>query len=188
MLSRIEAKGLGLRLIENWRDTLSSADPLGKIHGSRTALYTYSRLSPKIRMINQSPFSHAGWHRTSSLVRNAVPVGEMLHVSALERWKSLPRYRPVNLIGALDAIFDAQRPKRLLIAGDTGKPLDWYRNNKDREELAALLPADYRKKMEDALLYWQTAGVDLSIFMDISRQTDPPLAQSIPLQRSLKVA
>src|SRR6266540_5618021 len=116
MLSRIEAKNLGLRLLPEWRLSLAP-DPLGMIYESRTVAYTWSRISPKIRVINQSPVRYAGRHRLSCLAPHAVPIGEMLHWSALYRWttsltdpRSPKPYASPNLEAAINAMLEPVDP------------------------------------------------------------------------------
>src|SRR5262249_50808021 len=103
MLSRIEAKNLGLRLLPNWSGTVSG-DPLGMVYDSRSLLYASSRFSPKIRVINQIIPDIRERHRLSRLAPHAVAIGECIHWSALRRWakslesnSSIPAYAPPNL-------------------------------------------------------------------------------------------
>jgi hypothetical protein len=183
MLSRIEAKDLGLKLVPDWQASLS-ADPLGKIYESRTPLYSWSRVSPKIRVINQTIPDLNGHHRLSRLAPHAVPVGESLHWSALYRWKtalvkdsSIAHYVPCNLVAAVSAMLDPMNPKRLPIIGESGNPLDWYRKQEDRERLASLLLPEFQNKMKQALDVWQGGGVDMSTFLDSSRSTASPIVR-----------
>jgi Uncharacterized alpha/beta hydrolase domain (DUF2235) len=185
MLSRIEAKKLGLRLLPNWTETVSG-DSLGKVYDSRSILYSSSRLSPKIRVINQTIPNVRGRHRLSRLAPHAVAIGECIHWSALHRWtKSLEKdgstspYAPPNLVAAVDAMLDPAEPKRLLIVGESGAPVDWYNNPKDREKFMSWLPPPYRDKARQTLQLWEAGGVDMSAFLDISRPPTSPIMQHI---------
>jgi hypothetical protein len=183
MLSRIEAKGIGLRLKGDWRDTLSS-DALGQSYDSRTFWYVWSRISPKIRVINQSPIKLGGLHRLSRLAPHAPPIGEMLHWSALYRWtislsnpNATLHYNPVNLQAAVDAMLEPLNPRRLPVVGRSGNILNWYGDESHRSEFLSLLPPSYQKRTEDALAIWETGGVDMSTFLDASGQLSSPLAR-----------
>src|SRR5262249_9493058 len=100
MLSRIDTKQIGLQMGRGWKDAITS-DPLGTLTESRPAAYGWSWFSPMIRVINQRRLRLAGRARTCGLPRHAIPLGEMVHWSALLRWRkseesgaSLPPYRP----------------------------------------------------------------------------------------------
>jgi len=183
MLSRIEAKNLGLRLLPEWRLSLAP-DPLGMIYESRTVAYTWSRISPKIRVINQSPVRYAGRHRLSCLAPHAVPIGEMLHWSALYRWttsltdpRSPKPYASPNLEAAINAMLEPVDPRRLPVVGRSGNILDWYQETEDRTQFASLLPPFYQEKMIAAVQVWEAGGVDMSTFLDLSRQPNSPITQ-----------
>ena len=142
MLSRIETKKIGLRLLPGWNASLAP-DALDEIYESRSRLYAWSRLSPNFRVINQTPPSFSGMHRLSSLAPHAVPVGESLHWSALYRWTMslagsnvVPNYAPPNLVAAVDAMLGAEKPKRLPVIDETGEPLNWYNDDEARDKLA----------------------------------------------------
>jgi uncharacterized protein (DUF2235 family) len=183
MLSRTEAKGLGLKLVDDWRLGFSLPNPLGTVYESRSVLYTASRIWPQVRVINQTVPKIKTRHRLSRLAPHAVPLGESLHWSALNRWTTsvskpdaVQRYAPENMIAAIDALFEPLSPKRLSIIGTEGRPLDWYRDATDRAEFSALLPPAYQAKMTGALAIWNSAGVDMSSFLDTSRPHVSPVA------------
>jgi uncharacterized protein (DUF2235 family) len=87
MLSRIEAKNIGLRMVRDWRARLSP-DHLAVLYDSRTSLYEWSKISPSVRVINQCRLRLAGPARLSALSEHAIPLGEMVHWSALEHASS----------------------------------------------------------------------------------------------------
>ena len=183
MLSRIEAKELGLKLLPDWRNNIS-ANPLGTLYESRSLLYTWSRLYPKIRVIDQMVPRVEGAHRLSRLTPRAVPVGECLHWTALYRWavslaedSPVPRYAPPNLIAAVEAMLDPKAPKRLPVIGNSGEPLDWYCKQEDRETLASLLPPEFQHKMKRALEVWREDGVDMTGFLHTSRPSTSPIVR-----------
>jgi hypothetical protein len=183
MLTRIEAKKLGLMLLPDWRSTLSP-DAMDELYESRSALYAWSRLSPKIRVVNQTVPVVRGRHRLSRLAPHAVPIGEGIHWSALYRWTtSLAKdsrcasYAPANLVDAVNAMLDPMQPRRLAIIGEAGEPLDWYQNCRDREKLASLLPPELQEKMKSSLELWEASGVDMSAFLDTSRPSTSPIVK-----------
>src|SRR5262249_10917406 len=77
MLSRIELKNVGLKFIDDWRNTLSP-NISGWIYESRTAAYCWSRVRPMVRVINQRRLEATARRRVSSLPRHAIPLGEMV--------------------------------------------------------------------------------------------------------------
>jgi hypothetical protein len=183
MLSRIEAKKLGLTLLPDWSATLSP-NAVGKLYESRSLVYAWSRISPEVRVINQTIPDVTGRHRLSRLAPHAVPIGECLHWSALYRWTtssaqrgSVARYAPPNLVAAVDAMLDPMEPKRLPVIGQSGEPLDWYVDHEDREAFAALLPPAFQDKMKVALDLWEAGGVDMSAFLDTSRPSTSPIVK-----------
>lgn len=168
MLSRIEAKGLGLRLVPGWRSSIS-ADPYAALIDSRTALYRWSRMRPRIRVINQSIPRDKSDYRLSSLAPHALTIGEMVHWSALARWTasvngtvSVSGYRPVNLDAALKAMFEATPPRPIPVVGRSGEPLDWFRNPEHRAEFEELLPPQYRGSYKTTLGNLELSGLDTS--------------------------
>jgi hypothetical protein len=181
MLSRIQAKNLGLMLLPDWQATLT-ADPLAKIYESRTVLYSWSRISPKIRVINQTSPDLRGHYRLSRLAPHAIPLGEAIHWSGLYRWTTslqkngnIELYAPPNLVAAINAMFDPMKPRRLAVIGESGEPLNWYCSKEDREKFASLLPEEFRKKMKEALKTWEAHGADMSEFLDTSRPSTSPI-------------
>jgi hypothetical protein len=155
MLSRIETKKIGLQLVTDWKNAVAvdpTANPLAKLYESRTAAYAWSRFSPMIRVINQRRLRLAGPARTCGLPRHAIPLGEMVHWSALMRWRkseesgsALPAYRPINLEAALNDTFKPahQNPQPIPIVGEAGEPLDWIDNEDDFNKLMKFLPTQY---------------------------------------------
>ena len=167
MLSRIEAKGLGLKLVDNWRVSLRK-DPFGTLYESRSAAYFVSNTSPMVRVINQCRLRLAGPARTSALPPHAMPLGEMLHVSALDRWKAgangyVEPYRPINVEAALNAMFDPDNPRPIPIVGENGASLDWFRKMDDRKTLLASLPDQFVDPFKRTLDRMEASGVDLDV-------------------------
>jgi uncharacterized protein (DUF2235 family) len=86
MLSRIKTKKVGLQMVADWKNKVAP-DPLDTLYESRSAAYEWSKFSPMIRVINQRRLRLVGPARISSLPRHAIPLGEMVHWSALMRWR-----------------------------------------------------------------------------------------------------
>jgi hypothetical protein len=151
MLSRIEARHVGLQMVSDWKQTVTPNE-LGTLYESRSAAYWWSNISPMIRVINQRRLRLAGPARTSGLPPHAIPLGEMVHWSALSRWRSAEQssklvdpYRPINLEVALNDTFKTARdnPQPIPIVGLSGEPLDWLRKKDDLKELLTFLPAQF---------------------------------------------
>jgi hypothetical protein len=148
MLSRIQEKNLGLRLLPDWDKTLSPNIVQGKLYDSRSLAYTYSRIRPMLRSINQQRPSLNRLARASALPPNAIPIGEMIHASSLFRWKqeeqkAHPEYSPPNLAAALDAMFNFKDTKPIPIVNEIGKALDWINSDDDLAVLTSVLPTKY---------------------------------------------
>src|SRR5258708_25698459 len=114
MLSRIESKKLGLKFIDGWKRRLQFDIP-DTLYDSRTLVYSWSRVRPMVRVVNQRPL-HPGWlQRLSRLPPHAIPLGEMLDYSALHRWKLATDYRPDNIRAALNDTFKHENPRPIPI-------------------------------------------------------------------------
>jgi hypothetical protein len=158
MMSRIEAKQLGLKFISGWDKTLSP-DISGTLYESRTAAYFWSKLRPMVRVINQERPQH-GWRmRLNSVSRNAILLGEMVHATALLRWKlsedSAEPYRPPNLQIALEKTFTTSDPWPIPIVGQGGEPLDWINKEQDLERLKEVLPTQFVEGCNAVVAKWR---------------------------------
>ena len=178
MLSRIEAKKLGLQMVADWK-TKVMPDPFGTLYESRTAAYEWSRFSPMIRVINQRRLRLAGPARSCGLPRHAIPLGEMVHWSALARWRkseesdaSLDSYRPINLETALNDTFKSARenPEPIPIVGRSGEPLDWIRNKDHLKELMTFLPRQYHDDCRRTVKSFAETKKDTSAFSQSYQQ------------------
>ena len=172
MLSRIEKKRMGLQLVGDWESAIA-CDPLGKLNESRTTAYAWSSFSPMIRVINQRQLRLAGPARTCGLPRHAIPLGEMVHWTALLRWRkleesgaSLPPYRPINLEVALNDTFKPQEqdPQPIPIVGPSGDPLRWINNKDDLKKLMTFLPTRYHDACRRTVKSFAGTGKDVSAF------------------------
>jgi hypothetical protein len=146
MISRIQAKQLGLKFLSGWDNTLSP-ELMGTLYESRKAAYFWSRLRPMVRVINQQRPAR-GWRmRLSSLSPNAILLGEAVHVDALARWKitedAAEPYRPPNLEVALASTFTTKNPWPIPIVNQCGEPLDWVDKDEDLETLKGVLPKQF---------------------------------------------
>ncbi len=187
MLSRIETKKLGLQMVADWRNKIA-LNPLATLYESRTTAYAWSRFSPMIRVINQRALRLAGPARTCGLPRHAIPLGEMVHWSALWRWRkseepgsSLPPYRPINLEAALNDTFRPaqQNPQPIAIVSASGEPLDWINNKDDLKELMAYLPRQYHEECRRTVKSFATTGADSSAFSrSYQRPREPETSQT----------
>jgi len=155
MLDRIDAKGLGLKRYRDGPEIVGS--PGGTLYESRTALYAYSRLVPRIRVINQSIREPIPGLRLARLPPHANPIGEMLHWSVLDRWNRSPlperdggEYRPVNVEAALGTIYAPGLRFPTLVVGRRNEPLDWIGNDADYAELRGLMPPAHQAGLEAA--------------------------------------
>jgi hypothetical protein len=153
MMDRLKAKKLGLRFYEGRPEIVGSPD--GELYESRTPLYAYSRLRPRIRVINQAVPDNTTGMRLSRLPPHANPIGEMLHWSVLERWKRSPPagdepYRPVNVEAALKTIYAPNLLFRTYVVGRHSGPLDWIDSDEDYAELRDLLPPEHLAGLDEA--------------------------------------
>jgi hypothetical protein len=147
MLSRIEDRALGLRFVDEWRKKLNP-DPLGRIYDETEKWkYTLSKWKPSIRTINQWPAKIHG--QNVGLPPHAIPIGEMLHWTALHRREDRKaKYEPANLESALAAIENGKQV--ISVVGRSGRPLRWFECKEDREELFELLSPRLRSIFDRA--------------------------------------
>ena len=131
----------GLRFDDGWLAGICQPNAGGIGYESRSALYTGSKMYPYQRLINQTiPEGHGvgewfrksfeSWDRRSIVPGNVQTINEMLHISALERWRlpsvahdtsgkpgdRLQPYRPVNLAAVIEKA-------NLPVVGWDGKPV-----------------------------------------------------------------
>jgi hypothetical protein len=101
-----------------------------------------------VRVIYQA-WPPTSWrYRLAGLPKQAEPIGEMLHWTALARAKETANsacpYRPANLWAAIPYIY---RPPvwldHLPVIGKKNVPLDWQSNPQDDKELQSLLPEPF---------------------------------------------
>ena len=143
------------------RMPLSPAHTLAPQHEARKSFYRFAAFS--LRSIANSAIPRMGWHeRNVCYDRHADPVAEMVHVSALERLGAsvqfdnrTARYRPKNLLHALDAIkttYAAVRPPEagpdILVADWSGEVLD--RGNPQHKERARAIIAAADERLRQA--------------------------------------
>ena len=149
MLSRIEKNRLDLKFIDSWQQRVRGKFNIrDTLHESRGALYAWSRLRPMIRVINQRRLNLGPLPRLCALPPHAIPLGEMLDYSALDRWKQDASYRPDSMRAALISTFTHDKPQPIPIVGEDGEPLDWVRNREDRAILQSVLPHDFERAFE----------------------------------------
>jgi Uncharacterized alpha/beta hydrolase domain (DUF2235) len=153
MLDRITAKNLELKLYQDRPEIVGS--PAGKLYESRTWLYAYSRIRPRIRVINQAVPDDISGMRLSRLPPHANPIGEMIHWSVLDRWRRSPlpekdggEYRPVNVQAALKTIYAPDQRFRTYVVGRRNEPLDWINSDADYAELRDLLPEEHLRGVD----------------------------------------
>jgi hypothetical protein len=144
MLDRIAAKGLELKLYDRPPIT---GDPDGKLYDSRTAWYALSRVRPTIRIINQARPRDSKGGQIVGLPRNANPIGEMLHWSALHRWNTSPLYRPINIEATFPTIFGGDARFITHVVGLDNEPLNWIDRQDHFEWLKSTLPTKFAKKL-----------------------------------------
>jgi hypothetical protein len=152
MMDRIKANDLSLRLRDNWK--WSPRYFRAEMPDScRHPLYFGSRIRPKMRVICQA-WPPASWrYRLAGLPKQAEPIGEMLHWTALARAKETAGaanpYRPANLWAAIPYIY---RPPvwldHLPVVGKKNAPLDWQSNPEDDRELQSLLPEPFASEFQ----------------------------------------
>jgi hypothetical protein len=178
MLSRIETKKIGLQMVTDWKSKIAP-DPLDTLYESRSAAYAWSRFSPMIRTINQRRLRLAGPARICGLPRHAIPLGEMVHWSALLRWRkseesdtSFAPYRPINLESALNDTFKTaqQNPQPIPIVGASGEPLDWIGNKDHLKELMTYLPRQYHDDCRRTVKSYAATRDDRSAFSQSYQQ------------------
>src|SRR5215204_911911 len=157
MLSRIESLGIGLQFVPEWQERLAP-DPIGPVYDERKwLLYSLGGIPSNTRVINQCSVSVPG--RTAGLPRHAIPIGEMLHWTALHR-REISHYRPPNLESALAAL---EAGAHLMpIVGATGRPLYWFNTKKDRDELLPQLSRGLGDRLVRVAANLKDADVPLS--------------------------
>ena len=148
MIDRMSHRGLGLVL--DGEAGKIEGDPCGELYESRTALYTYSKFKPRIRIINQTGRDELKGNRLSCLTRNARSIGERLHWSVLRRWKEshrpgakLAKYEPVNVGAVLKSIYDGGTGPRLPVVGMNSELLNWPHDKADFEFLMSIMPVEH---------------------------------------------
>jgi len=144
MLSRIGDKRLGLQFVSNCKERLNP-NPLGMLNDETRSqlLYATGRFYPTIRIINQCPAKV--WGAKAGLPPHGIPIGEMLHWTAIERLAKSPLYAPPNLLSALNA---AEAGTHLIpIVGASSRPLFWFNSKEDRDELLPQLPQQWRDRL-----------------------------------------
>jgi hypothetical protein len=128
------------------------------------------------------PSAHGG------LPPHAIPLGEMVHWSALSRWRSAEHssrlvdpYRPINLEVALNDTFKTARenPQPIPIVGSSGEPLDWLRKKEDLKELMTFLPARYHNDCRRTVKSFASTDEGAAAF---SQSYQRPLSASTPEQ------
>lgn len=140
------------------------ADGRAPIHESRTWKFVASRYRPTVRVIAQQR-PDGGRIRLASLPPHARPIGEYLHLSALERLRAGQdergrSYDPMNLRQALRRLFSEEQRRLtrpsvgLGFVGQAGQPLDWLGKDEDAEALRAAMPTDFHAAMEQARASW----------------------------------
>jgi uncharacterized protein (DUF2235 family) len=155
MLSRIEKHGLGLKFIDSWKQRVRRKfDITDTLHESRTALYSWSKLRPMIRVINQRRLELGRLPRLCRLPPHAIPLGEMLDYSVLHRWKTCEDYRPDSVRAALKDTFTLKNPQPIPITGEDGEPLDWVRNPRDRTAVENVLPDEFMPAFKETVQYF----------------------------------
>jgi len=159
MLSRIESLGLGLQFVPDWQKRLT-LNPLGPVYDERKRLlYSTGGLPSTVRIINQCPANVSG--RKAGLPRHAIPIGEMLHWTALHRRDDAGLgYRPPNLESAIAAM---EAGTHLMpIVGNSSRPLYWFNNKEDRDELFPQLSPRMRDRLARVVANLKDADVPLS--------------------------
>jgi hypothetical protein len=161
MLSRIEDKGLGLRFVSNCKSRLTP-NALGTLNDETRdqLLYATGRFYPTIRTINQCLANV--WGSKAGLPPHGIPIGEMLHWTALQRLEeSSARYAPPNLLSALAA---AEAGTHLIpIVGKSSRPLFWFNNKEDRDELLPQLSPRLRDRLARVFANLKDADTPLNV-------------------------
>lgn len=170
MISRIEKREIGLTFFSDWEETVKPS-VCGKLYESRTAAYQWSRHRPMVRVINQCRPQPINGARMASLPRHAIPIGEAVDYSALQRWRLseddkgvIERYCPANLEAALDKTFTPDNPRPIPIVDEDGEPYNWLRNERHYEELKEFLPKKYQCLYDKTVAASANSNEDLSEF------------------------
>ena len=161
MLSRIADKRLGLQFVSNCKSRLTP-NALGTLNDETRdqLLYATGRFYPTIRTINQCPANV--WGSKAGLPPHGIPIGEMLHWTALQRLEeSSVRYAPPNLLSALAA---AEAGTHLIpIVGKSSRPLFWFNNKEDRDELLPQLSTRLRDRLARVFANLKDADTPLEV-------------------------
>jgi hypothetical protein len=160
MVSRITTKQLGLQFVPDCAERLSP-NVLGTLYDEtrRQLLYSTGRFYPTIRTINQCRAKL--WGRAAGLPPHGISIGEMIHWSVFHRLEDAnARYSPSNLLAALSA---AEAGTHLIpIVGKSSRPLFWFNNKDDRDELLPDLPERWRDRLARVFRNLKDASVPLS--------------------------
>lgn len=167
MISRIEKHKIGLTFLSDWEKAVKPS-ARGKLYESRTAAYQWSRYRPMVRVINQCHPQPVNGARMASLPRHAIPLGEAIDCSALQRWRlfegDIKPYCPTNLEAALDKTFTPNCPRPIPVVGKGGDPYNWLKDEKQYEDLKTFLPDKYKKGCDEAVAKFANSNEDLSEF------------------------
>ena len=161
MLSRMMDKRLGLQFVSDCKDRLSP-NPLGVVNDETRAqvLYAVGRVYPTIRTINQCRANVRG--SKAGLPPHGIPIGEMLHWTALQRLEEPSlKYQPPNLLSALAA---AEAGTHFIpIVGASSRPLFWFNNKDDRDELLPQLSPRLRDRLARVFASLKDADTPLNL-------------------------
>jgi hypothetical protein len=92
MMSRIERNQIGLKFIDGWQNRVESLlDIMDTLDDSRDLLYSWSKIRPMVRVINQRRLNLGRLPRLSALPPHAIPLGEMLWIAGPTRRTTVPR-------------------------------------------------------------------------------------------------
>jgi hypothetical protein len=155
MLDRIDAKGLGLKRYRDGPEIVGS--PGGTLYESRTALYAYSHIKPRIRVINQSILNPSPACASPGSPRTPTLSGRCFTGAFSTGGSEVPlperdggEYRPINVQAALSTIYAPGLRFPTYVVGRRNKPLNWIKRDADYAELRSLMPEDHWQGMEAA--------------------------------------
>jgi hypothetical protein len=107
----------------------------------------------------------------ASLPRYAIPIGEAVDYSALQRWRlsetangGVEPYCPANLEAALDKMFTPAAPRPIPIVDQDGEPYNWLKNERRRDDLKTILPEKYQDSYDKTVMAFADSNEDLSEF------------------------